>query len=575
MPRINIANDWKHDSEYVWVYPNGGTSLPYALEAEIESVYEPNTYLEAINGTYHIRWKKSMDKEIADLLKHQTWETVSRSSLPAGRKPLKSKWVYKIKYNRDGTIERFKSRFVVCGYSQREGIDYDQAFSSTLRASSFRLLLALSAAKGMRLGHMDVTNAFTQAIIDDVELFVEPAKGYEEYERDGATTKVLKLKRALYGTKQASRLWQNTLRTYLVNECKFTCSLHDPCLFVRWTGNKVVVLGIYVDDIIVAYNDTDTYERFKREFTSRFNSKDLGKLQWFLGMSVDQHVDSSVVLGQQKYIEDMVRKFYPQGIENTIARDVPCRPEDMALCGFAEDDVERSRMRDVPFLQLMGSLLYASVMSRPDIDYYVGHICTFMHEPNEHCYKCAMDILLYLYRSREKRIRYSPGVTVPNALHLRKTEISNNMGFHAYSDSSWNVPYPRFGFVLFLANGPISFASKALKCADSSCEAEYTACSKSSRDISFIRALCDDLGFTLTGRLVLAVDNTAALDVARNLGVTARNKHYDREIHYFREQTELRRVVGHHVFTQFQVADIFTKALDKTTFLKHRDRLLC
>ena len=155
-----------------------------------------------------------MDKEISDLLQHQTYDVVSRRSLPNGRKPTKGKWVYKIKYNRDGTIDRFKSRFVVCGYSQREGIDYDQAFSSTLRAASFRLLMALCAIKGYAVEHMDVTSAFTQALLDDVDIWVEPPKGYPQFDKAG-NPMVFKLRKALYGLHESGREWQITLRNYL------------------------------------------------------------------------------------------------------------------------------------------------------------------------------------------------------------------------------------------------------------------------------------------------------------------------------------------------------------------------
>ena len=145
-----------------------------------------------------------MDNEMAGLLKHDTWELVSRSSLPRNRKPTKSKWVYVIKHARDGTIEKFKSRFVVCGYSQIEGLDFDQAFSSTLRSTSLRTLLALAAQHGLQLDHVDVSNAFTQALIDE-DIWVEPPKGYEVRDADG-TTKVLKLRKALYGCRQSGRL---------------------------------------------------------------------------------------------------------------------------------------------------------------------------------------------------------------------------------------------------------------------------------------------------------------------------------------------------------------------------------
>ena len=95
------------------------------------------------------------------------------------------------------------------------------------------------------------------------------------------------------------------------------------------------------------------------------------------------------------------------------------------------------------------------------------------------------------------------------------------------------------------------------------------------RDITFVRGLCDDLGYTLHGRLALAVDNTACIDVANNMGVTARNKHYEREIHYYRQEVHLRRITSKYISTKHQTADIFTKNLDATTFLRHRNQLLC
>ena len=120
---------------------------------------------------------------------------------------------------------------MVCGYSQVKGVDYTHSFSATLRATSMRLLLALAAGKKLKLEHFDVTNAFTQSDIDS-EIYVEPPKGFEKYDENGKSY-VLKLKRALYGTKQASRMWQLKLRSHLITKMEFTNSSHDPCLFSR------------------------------------------------------------------------------------------------------------------------------------------------------------------------------------------------------------------------------------------------------------------------------------------------------------------------------------------------------
>ena len=146
--------------------------------------------------------------------------------------------------------------------------------------------------------------------------------------------------------------------------------------------------------------------------------------------------------------------------------------------------------------------------------------------------------------------------------------ISRNGGLVAYSDSSWNksdhLGRNMFGYVVYLYGGPISFTSKRLNVvAMSSAEAEYAAASAACRELTFVRNVLTDLGFKLQGPTVLAVDNQAAIAIAENIGVTARNKHFKDCIHYFRHEVEHRSVLPKFVGTKFQRADGFTKALDK------------
>ena len=159
---------------------------------------------------------------------------------------------------------------------------------------------------------------------------------------------------------------------------------------------------------------------------------------------------------------------------------------------------------------------------------------------------------------------------VPDGLDKYTSDIERNYGFVAYSDSSWGnkYPYPMFGYGIYLYGGLISFASKQLKTvAFSSCEAEYAAAAYCCKEIEFVRNLCYDMGVTLQGRLVLAVDNTACIDVAHDVGVSSRTKHFDRAIHYLRDLTQLRRVVPVHVTTDLQRADGYTKSLSKSAYV--------
>ena len=186
-----------------------------------------------------------MIKEITDLIKHDTWELVCIDDVPSNRKIVKSRFVYTIKYNRDGTIERFKSRFVACGYSQVKDIDYSETFSATLRHTSFCLLMAIAAGKKLNLDHFDVTSAFTQSNID-AEIYVEAPPGNFTPKDDKGRPKVLKLKKALYGTKQASKLWQDTLVRHLTKSMGFKQLHYDPCLFIKHGEHGTcMIVGVY------------------------------------------------------------------------------------------------------------------------------------------------------------------------------------------------------------------------------------------------------------------------------------------------------------------------------------------
>ena len=200
-----------------------------------------------------------------------------------------------------------------------------------------------------------------------------------------------------------------------------------------------------------------------------------------------------------------------------------------------------------------------------------------MADPSSDCCDAATQLLQYLHSTRKKKLYFSGKVVVPEGLAKSAADIERNHGFVAYSDSSWGnkYPYPMFGYVVYLYGSLISYASKQLKTvAFSSCEAEYAAGSYACKEIEFIRHLCADMGVELNGRLVLAVDNTACLDIAYDVGVSGRTKHYDRAIHYMRDLTQFKRLLPMFLRTHLQRADGFTKSLDKSKFTAWVSHLL-
>ena len=541
---------------------------------DFQAIPEPKSYADTQKSPLKARWDESMREEWEALLKNDTFETVSRfDKRVRGRRPTKSRWVYKIKIARDGTIERFKSRFVVCGYSQRHGVDYDRSFSATLRATSFRTLLSIAAGEQLRLMHFDVSNAFTQANMDDHEVFIEPPKGKETYEtvKGKVFSKLLLLKRALYGTKQASRLWQNTLCEFLLSY-GFERSTADPCVFRLSHDDNKIILGIYVDDIIIAYRGNAFFSKFQAAFFGRFPGKP-EKLSWFLGMAIDQHEDYTIHLNHELAISKLAEKWIPN---NYVTRDCPT-PAAFAKLEKALDDMERAKVKQTDYASLVGALLYISVMSRPDIAMHTSLLAKFLSDPSPECVDAAIVLLQYLHSTKKKRLHYAGKPHVPSGLEKNAQDIIGNSGFVAFSDSSWGnkYPYPMFGYSVYLFGSLVSFASKQLKTvAFSSCEAEYAAASFACKEIEFVRQICRDMGVDLHGRLVLGVDNTACIDIAHDVGVSGRTKHYDRAIHYLRDLTQMRRVLPTYVNTHQQLADGFTKVLDKSTFTKWVAHLL-
>ena len=542
------------------------------IDEIMSTVDTPSTYAEAIKSKLAHRWRAAMSKEIEDLLKHDTWELTSRKDIPKGCNIAKSKWVYKVKLNKDGSIERFKARFVVCGYSQVHGVDYTHSFSATMRATSFRLLLALAAGTQLRLDHFDVTSAFTQSNIDSI-IYVRPPLGYEQYDKDGNVL-LLKLKKALYGTKQASRMWQLKLRETLL-KLGFSNSTTDPCLFVRNMNDESrMIVGVYVDDIVVAHKDSNSSNLawFKSEFCKVFRATHLGALSWFLGVAVEQREDFSTSISQTQYTHRLIEKFLPAHSKSFVKHASPCNVAAFRKLTVAKSDAERDAASSLPYLQLIGSLVYLATMTRPDISYHISILCGLMHSPSREAYQAALDLLLYVY-ARPKPLKFSGSSRPPSDIDDQKAceSIRSSGGLLAYSDSTWRNPNDlgqnMLGYVIYFYGSIISYASKHMKIvALSSAEAEYAASAYTCKEITFIRNVLKDLNYKLSSPTILAVDNKAAIEISHNLGVTARNKHFKDTLHFFRHLVDHRIIHPIHVSTKFQRADGMTKCLDRSAF---------
>ena len=255
----------------------------------ISTSIEPSSYAEA---SKHDCWIKAMHAELQAFQQNQTWIL---TQLPRHKMTIGCRWVYKIKHNADGTIERYKTRLIAKGYTQMEGLDFLDTFSPVAKLTTVRLLLALAALRNWHLRQLDVNNAFLHGDLNE-EVYMKLPPGLI---MDNPNL-VCHLQRSLYGLKQASRQWFTRLSSFLLSQ-GFHQSSADHSLFL-YTNNShdITAILVYVDDIILTGNNLNTIIHITKLLDQTFNIKDLGILKFFLGLEVARS-SHGIHLCQHKY----------------------------------------------------------------------------------------------------------------------------------------------------------------------------------------------------------------------------------------------------------------------------------
>jgi hypothetical protein len=257
---------------------------------------EPTCFEEGIQKK---EWVDAMTEEYQSIIKNDVWEIVPR---PKNKDVVSSKWMYKIKHVADGSIEKYKARFVARGFSQKEGIDYEEMFAPVARYTSIRTIIALAAKMKWKLHQMDVKTAFLNCVIEE-EVYIEQPQGFEVEERK---THVYKLKKSLYGLKQAPRAWCGRINSFPTS-LGFTKSKVDSNLYFKVMNDEPVILLLYVDDLLLT-GEEKFITNCKKKLAAKFEMKDLGLMHYFLGLDVWQ-IPKKIFLNQGKYAVEILKTF--------------------------------------------------------------------------------------------------------------------------------------------------------------------------------------------------------------------------------------------------------------------------
>jgi Reverse transcriptase (RNA-dependent DNA polymerase)/gag-polypeptide of LTR copia-type/GAG-pre-integrase domain len=529
-------------------YPTRDRKRPDRYQAGLNAamtalnIEEPVSYKEAIDSKYADEWMDSMDSEMKSQYENATWSLVRR---PKDTKVLKNRWVYRVKTNSDGQQLKFKSRLVVKGFNQVEGLDYEETFAPVARYESIRALLSITAASQLEIIQFDIETAFLNSPLEE-ETFMEQPEGYKL-----DSDLVCKLEKNLYGLKQAPRAWHKTFGEVL-KKMGYEPLQSDSCIYCKQGESDTIYIGIYVDDGLIVGKRQQELQNELKNLKGNFKLK-VQPLEKFLGIEIVKS-KAGIFIHQKKYIENMLRRF---GMSECKIQDIPMAP------GL---QLELSKPPDTSheFQELIGSLLFLSRCTRPDIAYAVHYLSRFFTGYGKVHWETAKKILQYLQGSKQLGILFT------------KSELEYDVvcGFVDADYGSDRESRKSTTGCLFTFNGaPIVWLSKRQTCiALSSTESEYIALAQGGKEAVWISKMYQELGlhFLTDEPICLKTDSQSAIKLAKNPEFHMKTKHIDIRHHYIRWLVKTGQVSLDYLPDKSQPADILTKSIVKEKFQSKR-----
>jgi hypothetical protein len=519
---------------------NGPKRFWESGSARICQETEPKTLNEAKLRDDWPEWQEAVTTEYKSLLESQTWESVI---LPPGKNLVGSKWVFKVKENADGTIERYKARLVAQGFSQKFGIDYEDTFAPVVKYTSIRTILAIAAKRDMEIHHMDVKTAFLNSELKE-DIYMRPPPGFET--KDGT---VFKLKKALYGLKQSSREWYKLLADFLCS-LGFKQSNADSCIFVKWENEMLTIISVYVDDLIIVTDSQKILTEIRTDLKNRFKMTDLGELKYYLGLEISRNrTKKTLRISQEKYIRDILERF---GMQDSAPMTTPLDPNPDKIDKDATKD-----MSSIPYRSAVGSIMYAMKGTRPDIAAAFSYVSRYLENPSWQHWMAVKRILRYLKGTLHYGIVYG--------------ENGGSLELYGYVDSDWGSDHldrrSISGSLFKLYGAPISWQCKKQETvALSSTEAEYMAATLATQEAVWLRNLLQDMNFKQNEATTIFEDNQGCIKLSKDATDHSRTKHIDIKHHFIREKVENKIVKLEYVPTNENQADILTKGLNRIRF---------
>nr|GEW26189.1 retrovirus-related Pol polyprotein from transposon TNT 1-94 [Tanacetum cinerariifolium] len=456
-------------------------------------------------------WIKSMQEELHQFDRLDVWELVDR---PLCTNVINMKWLWKNKHDKENNLIRNKSHLVAKGYAQKEGVSFEESFAPVARLEAVRLFIAYAAHKSFTVFQMDVKTTFLYGYVKE-EVYVNQPVGFvDPYHPD----KVYLLKKALYGLKQAPKAWYDELSNFLVSK-GFSKGSIDPTLFINKHGEDILLVQIYVDDIIFGSTNSKLSKRFEKLMHNKFEMSMMGELKLFLAIQINQS-PRGIFINQAKYAQEILKKHGMTSCDS-VGTLMATKHLDADLSGTPVDQTK--------YRSMVGALMYLTT-SRPDIMHATCYCARYQAKPTEKHLTAVKRIFQYL------KYPIHMGLWYPKDTSFELTAFSDSD--HA---SCLNSRKNTSGGIQFLGGDKlVSWSSKKEDCTSMSfAEAEYVSLSACCAQVLWLRTQLTDYGF-----------------------------HFDKIPMYYdsKEKVENGIVELFFVGTEYQLADLFTKALPEERF---------
>ncbi|TFY51058.1 hypothetical protein EVJ58_g10760 [Rhodofomes roseus] len=489
-----------------------------AMAAHIANVegLDPRSIEEAKRRPEWPRWQEAVLEEVRALEAHGTWRL---ERPPPGAKR---------------------------GQLSIPGVDFFDTYAPVAKMASIRTLLAFAARHDFEVHQVDVKSAYLHGEFEENEVIYMSLPPGVKLTED--KTLVLRLLRPLYGLRQSARHWHKKLLRVLQDRLRMSQCDVDQAVFFRAEKGSLIAMGVHVDDLTIVTSGNLLMDEVKENLRRDFEITDEGPIHWILGLAVERNREARTLsLSQVSYIESIIRRF---NLEDAKPVTTPMEPQvHLSATQSPQTAAEAAEMRDVPYREAIGSLMYASLGTRPDITYAVSILSRFSEKPGRAHWDAAKRVFRYLAGTKNLKLTYGAA----------------QFDLVGYSDADGSMHEDRkaiSGYAFLIDGGAVSWASKRQEIISlSTTESEYVAVVHASKEALWLRSLIGQVFAPSMEPIPLKSDNMSAISLTQDHQYHARTKHIDIRFHFIRWVVQDKKIQLIYCPTEDMVADTLTKAL--------------